>query len=180
MSGVNDASIAFMTPLAILLAVLSALVLAGLCLWLVVRRLRGKQARGRSRMSFPGGLETAAIILLLIGGFFFLVGWVVGAVLLWVSPRWRLADKLLGTLVWPGGLSLILYAGPFTTTSEACSGGTGIPTRCTWQGPPVWVGTMALVLILLGQLATTVWLWWRATRHVPGHDAGGASVTPVS
>jgi hypothetical protein len=125
-------------------------------------------------------MDMAAIILLLIGGFFFLVGWVVGAVLLWVSPRWRLADKLLGTLVWPGGLSMILYAGPFTSTTETCSGGTGMPTRCTWAGPPLWVGTMALVLILLGQLATTVWLWWRATRTVHGHDPGGASVTPAS
>ncbi len=121
----------------------------------------------------------AAIILLLIGGFFFLVGWVVGAVLLWISPRWRFTDKLLGTLVWPGGLSLIWYLGPLATGSETCGGGTGIPTRCTWTGPPVWVGTVALVVILLGQLATTVWLWQRATRSVPGHDIDGASLTPA-
>jgi hypothetical protein len=30
--------------------------------------------------------------------------WLIGVTLLWVSPRWRWADKLLATLVWPGGL----------------------------------------------------------------------------
>ena len=53
-----------------------------------------------------GVREIAAVILLLIGGFIFLAGWVVGLVLLWASPRWRWPDKLLGTLVWPFG-----YAG---------------------------------------------------------------------
>ncbi len=42
--------------------------------------------------------------LLLAGGFAFVVGWFVGVGLLWSSATWRLRDKLLGTLVWPGGL----------------------------------------------------------------------------
>ena len=28
--------------------------------------------------------------------------------MLWTSPRWRPSDKLLGTLVWPGGLAAVL------------------------------------------------------------------------
>jgi len=48
--------------------------------------------------------EIAAIVLLLVGGFVFIVGWLVGAVLLWTSRIWTLRDKLIGTLVVPGGL----------------------------------------------------------------------------
>jgi hypothetical protein len=56
--------------------------------------------RGEGRMARrPGGLEIAAKILLPVGGFLLLVGWLAGCVLLWVSPRWRWTDKLLGTLV---------------------------------------------------------------------------------
>jgi hypothetical protein len=54
---------------------------------------------------WPGGQELAAVLVLLVGGVVLpVVGWVVGVVLLWASPRWRPAEKLLGTLVWPGGL----------------------------------------------------------------------------
>src|SRR5207245_827411 len=60
-----------------------------------------REAGGPVLASRPSGLEIAAVILLLIGGFVFLIGWVVGFVLLWTSPRWRWTDKLLGTLVWP-------------------------------------------------------------------------------
>lgn len=52
-----------------------------------------------------GRLEWTAIILLLVGGVVIpFVGWIVGAVLLWVSQAWTLRDKLIGTLVLPGGL----------------------------------------------------------------------------
>ncbi len=171
MSSVNDAS-----PWLIWAALAALALTAGL--WLIARNLRVKRAGGGVPAGGPGGLEMAAILLLLFGGFFFLVGWVAGAVLLWVSPRWRLMDKLLGTLVWPGGLALALYPVPFAASTETCSGGTGIPTRCTWTGPPTWVGTVMLVIILLGQLATTVWLWRRA-RRLPSHDADGTRVTPA-
>jgi hypothetical protein len=74
-----------------------------------------------------GPLEITAVILLLIGGFLAGVGWVAGVILLWMSPRWRTSDKVLGTLVWPGGLlaaGLVLLAaggiGVFAT-STSCS-----------------------------------------------------------
>jgi hypothetical protein len=38
----------------------------------------------------------------------FLVGWLVGVVLLWSSTVWTLRDKLIGTLVIPGGLATAL------------------------------------------------------------------------
>ena len=53
----------------------------------------------------PGALELAAVLFLLLGGIVIpFLGWVIGVVLLWLSPRWTTRDKLLGTLVWPGGL----------------------------------------------------------------------------
>jgi len=55
---------------------------------------------------WPSSQELAAVVTLLIGGVVVpVVGWLVGVVLLWASPRWRFGDKLLGTLIWPGGLA---------------------------------------------------------------------------
>jgi hypothetical protein len=51
------------------------------------------------------GSEWSIITLLLIGAFFIGIGWVVGAVLLWRSRVWSIPDKLIGTLLWPGGLT---------------------------------------------------------------------------
>jgi hypothetical protein len=53
-------------------------------------------------------LDTGTVVLLLVGGLLIGVGWIAGVVMLWVSPRWRTSDKLLGTLVWPGGLAAVL------------------------------------------------------------------------
>ena len=55
--------------------------------------------------------EPIAIVLLLIGIMLFAVGWLVGVILLWSSPIWRLRDKFLGTLVVPGGLPMgVIFA----------------------------------------------------------------------
>jgi hypothetical protein len=51
--------------------------------------------------------EMIAVILLLGGGFLLGVGWIAGAVMTWVSTRWSVPDKLLGSLVWPGGLAAV-------------------------------------------------------------------------
>lgn len=52
----------------------------------------------------PTTAEVATIPLLAVGAILFSVGWFVGVMLLWRSPVWRLRDKLIGTLVLPGGL----------------------------------------------------------------------------
>jgi hypothetical protein len=51
-----------------------------------------------------GWLEFTAIIGVLLAGMVFSLLWAIGLVLLWTSARWRWPDKLLATLVWPGGL----------------------------------------------------------------------------
>jgi hypothetical protein len=70
-----------------------------------------------------GGQEWAAIVLLLVGGFLFAVGWLVGLVLLWSSRAWTKTEKLIGTLVIPGGLFGGITIPLFTTvggSSESC------------------------------------------------------------
>ena len=63
-------------------------------------------------------LDTGTVILLLIGGLLIGLGWIAGVAMLWASPRWRTSDKLLATLVWPGGLAAVLAVPRF---------GTGLP-----------------------------------------------------
>jgi hypothetical protein len=74
-----------------------------------------------------GALEWIATILLLIGGLIIpVVGWIAGVVLLWASKVWTLRDKLVGTLVVPGGLALPVFLAlvAFTnaTSPGSCSG----------------------------------------------------------
>jgi hypothetical protein len=50
-----------------------------------------------------------AVSLLLAGGLLLVVGWFVGVVLLWRSGIFTLQDKVIGTLVLPGGVLPALY-----------------------------------------------------------------------
>jgi hypothetical protein len=122
----------------------------------------------------PGWLEVATLVLLPIGGIVVpVLGWFVGVALLWTSERWSVRDKLLGTLVVPGGLALPLALGLFTTTTGTCvtapvpaSGATQTPV-CT-GGPPGWLevlGPVALVLLLLAPIATVIYLGVRLRRQ---------------
>src|SRR5208283_1241521 len=51
-----------------------------------------------------GTQEWPAVFLLLFGFIAAGVGWVVGVILLWRSRAWTMRDKLIGTIVLPGGL----------------------------------------------------------------------------
>jgi hypothetical protein len=118
-----------------------------------------------------GVREIAAVILLLIGGFIFLAGWVVGLVLLWASPRWRWPDKLLGTLVWPFGYLGALYglvAGAFTNAANNAGSycGDGCTSTSPGGGMPQWLGVLILVAVFVAPIAMATWLVLRA-RWVP-------------
>ena len=65
--------------------------------------------------------------LVLAGGFLVFVGWFIGVVLLWSSHTWKLRDKLMGTLLFPGGLVLALPLLGWTRDCDT-SGGPGQPT----------------------------------------------------
>jgi hypothetical protein len=125
-----------------------------------------------------GGLEISAVIFLLIGGIVIpFIGWLVGVVLLWVSPRWGRSDKLMGTLVWPGGLLapiVLLAAGVLAVgvpTSECTTGASSAGTltsSCTSSSTSTWlIATIAAVLLALavgGPIFTAIRLLRRAGR----------------
>jgi HAAS domain-containing protein len=133
--------------------------------------------------------EIFAVILIAIGGFIAGIGWIVGVVLLWTSSRFTRADKVIGTILVPGGFLGSLLAlgiglvGP--TTQETCSSGPNAPrvhrikiphteatsyltqsvtTTCTGGHSALFtVVVIALLLIaLLGPLYTVI----RLSRRV--------------
>lgn len=68
-----------------------------------------------------GWREIVALILLPIGGIILpIIGWVVGAALLWASDAWNTKDKLIGTLLFPGGLLIPLALLFLAEESSGC------------------------------------------------------------
>jgi uncharacterized membrane protein len=128
----------------------------------------------------PGtGRELAAVLLLSVGGVVIpIIGWIVGAVLLWTSPWWTRGDKLLGTLVWPGGMFAVLYA--FTAPTTTCSGTQTVTTNgdqvtitgqtCTGFALPIALGVPLALLLFLAPAAVAIVLYRRARRRA---EAGG-------
>jgi hypothetical protein len=112
-----------------------------------------------------GALEWIAIALLLIGGVIVpVVGWIVGVLLLWTSSVWNTRDKLIGTLVLPGGLLFPLGFGFVATVSEACHTVVGGAQSCT-TSPGFWGRAFAiamLVVITLAPIVTSIYLAQRA------------------
>jgi hypothetical protein len=87
--------------------------------------------------------EWLAIPLLLVGVSLFVVGWFVGVVLLWSSEIWTLRDKLIGTLVLPGGFA----SAPFVFASGSGN-----------------LGLALAVLVVVLPVLTAIYLGRRATR----------------
>jgi len=115
----------------------------------------------------PGALEWIAVVLLLIGGVVVpFVGWIVGVVLLWASSVWTVRDKLIGTLVVPGGLLPALYftVAPVSVTSEACQVFADGTILCTTS--PTAAGRVlsiaVLVVLAVAPVLTTIYLVRRA------------------
>jgi uncharacterized membrane protein len=94
-----------------------------------------------------GLLEISALALLLVGGFLFGVGWLVGVALLWSSGVWSTLDKVIGTLVFPGGLALPLYLFAFEAASSS-----GMSTLAAYAG------CAFLLVLVIGSISTTVYL----------------------
>jgi hypothetical protein len=110
-------------------------------------------ASGQPEITRSTTMETWAIILLLLGCFVFLVGWVAGVVLLWSSNLWTLRDKLIGTFVIPGGLApAFLYL--------SLAGSTHRPST-----PEVIGASVALALLVIAPIATSIYLGRRLNKH---------------
>ncbi len=118
-----------------------------------------------------GTREWAAIVLLLIGGFIFAVGWFVGLIPLWNSRAWNTRDKWIGTLVIPGGLATGVLIGLFllgTPTKTLCRTIVGVEQHCTTAPatsivPPI-LGIVVVAVLVLAPIATSVYLARRAAQ----------------
>jgi uncharacterized membrane protein len=110
--------------------------------------------------------EWAAIILLLLGGFALGVGWLIGLFLLWSSRAWTTTQKLLGTLIIPGGLASVPIVLLLTATKQICTSGGGFPTHCT-AGPSTTHQVLTIILVAIAVIApitTAIYLTRRAHR----------------
>jgi len=129
------------------------------------------------KRSRPTWAEPIAIILLLLGGFLWGIGWIAGVVLLWLSDVWSTRDKLIGTLLVPGGLALsflFLFVVPLQTCYESTTtgrGGTETTSGCSGGISPV----------LTWALPSSFWphqssrpstLDGSCDKHVRRHDVG--------
>jgi HAAS domain-containing protein len=117
---------------------------------------------GRPKPS--GWKEVGALILLPIGGILLPVfGWVVGVFLLWISDAWNTRDKLIGTLLFPGGLLLPLGLGVVAEGSGGCDVAVGSECPPDSGGSNYWQLALVAVLVIV-PLATTVYLAHRRGR----------------
>lgn len=124
------------------------------------------------RPSKAGWKEVGALVLLPIGGVILpVLGWFIGIVLLWISDAWSTRDKLVGTLLFPGGLLLPLALGVVAEEGGGC-GGTVVNPRlspqpnsagCGPAGTEVWEVALVVMLVLV-PLVTTVYLARRMRR----------------
>jgi hypothetical protein len=59
------------------------------------------------------------------------VGWIVGVLLLWISRAWTIRDKIVGTLVLPGGLLPAVWLVVAPVSVGSCGPGPGGKQVCT-------------------------------------------------
>jgi HAAS domain-containing protein len=127
----------------------------------------GVQTRRRS------WVEVTALVLLSIGSVVVpILGWLAGVILLWVSDVWSTRDKLLGTIIVPGGLGVPFWlAQTITVSSEACVGSYDEQGRLisqTCSGGPSdferFFWPTLLIGLLVGCIATTIYLVVRLRR----------------
>jgi uncharacterized membrane protein len=113
--------------------------------------------------------EVFTLCLLLFGGFLFVIGWLVGVALLWSSSAWRIRDKILSTLVFPGGFLLPVYLfGVVLVVAHGTSCVHNVPangtptTQCvtTTTGTvlPQWAGIVLLAVLVIAPFLMAVHL----------------------
>jgi hypothetical protein len=146
-------------------------------------------AEERARESTPprrgGTLEIVALIGLLVGGFFFVIGWFVGLVLLWASDAWTTREKLVGTLLVPGGLvpAFLILTGAIGGYSEGCTStgdpATGAELDVVCTGGPSLAARIAWIAVFLvcvvGPFFTTAFLARRMRRPAVGYQPSAGS-----
>lgn len=97
--------------------------------------------------------------------------WPIGVILLWSSRAWTVREKLIGTLVPPGGFftSSIIFFIAVSAPSQACAGRVvngRVVTTCS--GPNGFEGVIAFilfVLILFSPIFTSIYLRMRLRQR---------------
>jgi uncharacterized membrane protein len=127
-------------------------------------------------------LEVAAIALLLLF-------WPVGVVLLWLSSAWTTRDKLIGTLVPPGGyvgtalVGAFLFWGAISPTCSTITDDAGrvLSSTCPSGGVQATFDIVSLlfaVLYLIGPILSAAYLAFRLRKN-GAPSASGLPATPV-
>jgi hypothetical protein len=115
-----------------------------------------------------GKLEWAVVFLLPLGALVIpILGWILGVILLWASRVWTTRDKLIGTLIVPGGLSAVVYLSFVLGASTCTSGGSaGHPSaeQCTSQALPNPVLIPLFIALVITGIATPIFLARRAAN----------------
>jgi hypothetical protein len=114
----------------------------------------------------PGVREILTLILLPLGGFLYVIGWAVGAILLATSQVWTSREKVIGLLVVPGGLLPAFLFGLIggRVCSETMVNGRVVAESCS-GGMPVWLGWVILVVLVIGPIWTEFFLLNRMNRR---------------
>lgn len=112
-----------------------------------------------------GAMEGIAVVSLLFGGLLIpILGWVLGVILLWASSVWTTREKIIGTLIVPGGLAAPLFFGAFAVGASSCIGPPG--SGCTGDTNVMLPQFGGIILIALGlaPIAVAVYLARKAFR----------------
>lgn len=99
-------------------------------------------------------IDRATPWFVLFGGLALGLGWLVGLYGLWTSRTWRQWDRLLGTLVWPGGIAAVVLFMGLLSGGEYCrssGGNAGSPPTsvCIKHGVSQLASPWPLVVTLL-------------------------------
>ncbi len=115
--------------------------------------------------------ESWAVAMLTIGSIAPVIGWLVGVFLLWTSRRWHWWEKLIGTVIVPGGPGVALWMSVFVTNTEVCGSSnrvqvhpetfhdTTTSTVCTTTGPPQWLLLAIFAFVLVAPIVVGVYLY---------------------
>ena len=113
-----------------------------------------------------GKLEWITVFLLPLGFLVIpIVGWVFGVTLLWISRVWNTREKLIGTLLPPGGLSAMLYLLLFTSICTETEGAGGAATEQCSGGVFGVLTIPVIIAFVIAGIATPIFLARRASAR---------------
>src|SRR5579859_3856780 len=139
-------------------------------------------AEERERLQLPEP-ELTRIGLLEIGALILTpVFWPIGVILLWTSRGWNVRDKLIGTLVPPGGLfvSLLVLGLVAAVPGQMCAGGYSngkqITTTCSGgvHGIDALLLGIFLILVVVSPILTGIYMGIRLRANTRLSMVAGA------